>query len=131
MGDFQARPDRHLAGPEQRAKNDGACPLHLADHHRCGEDFRKGLADFLAKVAAVIPASTVSRTLAVAPFDSSCSILAARPFVLGLKGQAQRACQRLELDNLLHLPESEWLIVPAPELRILPHELWDRVKARQ
>ncbi len=29
------------------------------------------------------------------------------------------------------VPESEWLIVPAPELRIVPQELWDRVKARQ
>lgn len=28
-------------------------------------------------------------------------------------------------------PESEWVITDAPELRIIPQDLWDRVKARQ
>jgi len=28
-------------------------------------------------------------------------------------------------------PESEWVVMDMPELRIVPHELWEKVKARQ
>jgi site-specific DNA recombinase len=27
-------------------------------------------------------------------------------------------------------PESQWVVVERPELRIVPHELWDRVQAK-